>query len=331
MAKTDEPKPDDPKPDQPQGAARADGELAHAYEQLRSADEDLARLDRLVSGMERGDGPAIPQGGAGAAPGGATVNEAPASRTSASKTSASTTLGIAASHPGLRRSQPVLLALAGFLLAVGLVGAAFASRYGHEAKAIMARWAPPAATAHKAASEPPTPAQSLIAQAANAATDQAAGGARDAGKAPSPPAAPGKVETKDAASTGATPSTELTSADVTQLLKSIAQGLASIDEKLEQLKSSHDQTLREHGDSIAQLKTTQEQNARDNARLAAQVQALQAQLAALSAKSSTQSVKKETEAAPRQRQSVAASRPRRLMSPWRRLPPYMDEPWDDYW
>ncbi len=33
---------------------RADGGLARAYDQIKSAEQDLARLDRLVSGMERG-------------------------------------------------------------------------------------------------------------------------------------------------------------------------------------------------------------------------------------------------------------------------------------
>jgi hypothetical protein len=298
------PQTDDSKPDEPQGVKRADAELTHAYERIKSAEEELARLDRLVSGMERGDdGPPIRRRGTGAEPSGATVNEAPAS----------------ASRPGVRRGRAMLLALVGFLLAIGIFGAAFASRYGDEAKAIMARWAPPVSTAHKEASEPPDPAKTLIAQAA------------DAGQQPSPPAAPSQKEMKDVPSTGATTSPDRTSADLAQSLKAITHDLASINEKLDQLKSSHDQTLREHADGIQQLKTTQEQSARDNARIAGQVQALQEQLAALSAKSSAQSLKKENDAAARPRQSVATPpRPRRPPAPWR--PPYMDERWDDsYW
>ena len=315
------PQTDDPQRDEPQGAKRADGELAHAYEQIKSAQEELARLDQLVSGMERGGkGPPIRQpGGTGAEPGGITVNEAPGSRTSENK----------AARPGVWRRRPMLLALVGFLLAICIFGAAFASRYRNEAKAIMARWAPPVSIAHKETSEPQGPAKSLMAQVANGV----AGGAADAGEQSFPPAVPSQKETKDVPSTGAATSADGTSADLAQSLKTIAHDVADINEKLDQLKSSYDQTLREHADAIQQLKTTQEQTARDNARIAGQIQALQAQLAALSAKSPPQSPK-ESDAAARQRQSLAATpRPRRPPAP-RRLRPYMDEPWDDpysYW
>jgi hypothetical protein len=303
---TDNPKPDDPKPDEPQGVKRADAGLTHAYEQIKSAEEDLARLDRLVSGMERGDGPSIRQRETAAEPGGATVSQTPPPRKR---------LENRIYPPSVRRGRAMLLALVGFLLATGIFGAAFASRYGDEAKAIMARWAPPVSTAHKEAPEPPDPAKTLTAQAA------------DAGKQPSPPAAPSQKEMKDVPSTGAA-----TSADLAQSLTTIAHDLASINEKLDQLKSSHDQTLREHADAIRQLKTTQEQEARDNARIAGQLQALQAQLAALSAKSPVERPKKENDAAAPQRQSAAAPpRPRRPPPRWR-PPPYMDERWDDsYW
>jgi hypothetical protein len=304
------PQTDDPKPDEPRGVKRADAGLTHAYERIKTAQEDLARLDRLVSGMERGDGPSIRQRGTGAKPGGATVSESPASeRTSANK----------APH-GVRQGRPMLLALVGFLLAICIFGAAFASRYGNEAKAIMARWAPPVSMAHKEASEARGPTKSLIAQAA------------DTGEQPSPPAAPSQKETKDVPSGDASTSADRASADLAQSLKTITHDLAGINEKLDQLKSSYDQRIREHADALQQLKTTQEQDARDNARIAAQIQAVQAQLAALSAKSSAQSPKKENDAAARQRQSVAAPpRPRRPPAPWR-PPPYADEPWDDpYW
>ncbi|WP_454628924.1 hypothetical protein [Bradyrhizobium cenepequi] len=299
----------DPKPDDPQGMPRADGELARAYERIKSAHEDLARLDRLVSGMEPGgDSPPIPQEGAGSERSDAAVNEAPSPENQARQ-------------PGPKANRPVLRVLVGLLLAIGLVGAAFGSRYGDEAKAIMARWTSQASIAPpEAASELRASTKSLIVQVA------------DAGEQPSPPAPSSSKATKDVPPTGATTPADSTSADVAQSLKTIAQGLASINDKLEQLKSSHDQTLREHADSIQQLKTTQEQNARDNARIAEQVQALQAQLAALSAKSSAPAVKKENNAVARQRVPTAAPpRPTRPRVPWR-PPPYMDEPWDDpYW
>jgi hypothetical protein len=316
------PNTDQSKPDEPEGVKSADGELARAYERIKSADEDLARLDRLVAGMEHdGGGPPIQQEATAAEPGGATVNEAPASEK---------TLEKKAPPPGESWGRPMLLALAGFLFTICIFGAAFASRYGNEAKAIMARWAPPAATAQPAASEPPGPAQSLVAQV----TDKAPSAAVNAPQQPVPQAAPSQKETKAAPSAGASTSADQTSADLVQSLKAITSGLASINEKLDQLRSTHDQTLREHADAIQQLKTTQEQGSRDNARISEQIKALQAQLAALAAKSSTPSPKKESEAAPRQRQSVIAApaRPRRPPGYWR-PPPYMAEPWDEdpYW
>ena len=319
MPQTDDPKPDEAKPDESQGVKRADAGLTHAYEQIKSAEEDLARLDRLVSGMERGDGPSIRQRGTGAEPGGAPVSEAPAPRKTLEtrKTLANKVLS-----PSVRRGRAMLLALVGFLLAIGIFGAAFASRYGDEAKAIMARWAPPVSTAPKEASEPPGPAKTLMAQAA-----------ADTPQQPSPPAAPSQKETKDVPSTGATTSADRASADLAQSLQSITHDLASISQKLDQLKSGYDQTLREHADALQQLKTAHEQDARDNARITAQIQAMQAQLAASSAKSQPQSPKKENDVAAPQRQSVfAPPRPRRPPPP-RRLRPYMDEPYEDdsYW
>lgn len=314
MPQTDAPKPDAPKPDEPQGVKRADAGLASAYERIKTAQEELARLDRLVSGMERGDGPPIRREGTVVEPGGAAVSEAPASQSTSENK---------APHPAVRLGRPMLLAIVGFSLAVCIIGAAFASRYGNPAKAIMARWAPPVAIAHEQASEPRDPAKALMAQAAPAA---------DAAAQPSPPAAPSPKETKEVPSTGATTSTERASADLAQSLQTITHNLASINEKLDQLKSSYDQTLHEHADTIQQLKTAQEQGARDNARIAAQIQAMQAQLAALSAKSPTPSPKKENDVAPHQRQSAAVPpRPRRPPGPWRPRP-YMDGPWDDpYW
>jgi MbeD/MobD like len=317
LPQTHDPKPDDPKPDGPQGPQRADVELARAYERIKSADEELARLDRVVSGMERGsDSPPIRQEGAAAEPSHATVNKAPPPQSNARQ-------------QGLRGKRLMRGGLVGLLLAIGILGAAFASRYGHEAKAIMARWAPPSATAPPEASELRAPARSLAVQVA--AADEK----------PSLPAAPSRKEVNDIPSTGAatatsststkSASTDSTSADVAQSLKTIANDLASINEKLEQLKSSHEQTLRDHTDAIQQLKTAQEQGARDNARITEQVQALQTQLAILSAKSSAPSLIRGNDVAARQHIPVAAPRrPRRPRAPWM-PPPDMGEPYYPYW
>jgi hypothetical protein len=315
VPQTDAPKPDDPKPDESQGVRRADAGLTHAYAQIKSAEEDLARLDRLVSGMERGDRPSIGQRGTGAEPGGDTVSQTPPPRK---------TLENKILPPGERRGRAMLLAVVGFSLAMGIFGAAFASRYGNPAKAIMARWAPPVSIAQEQASGPPDQPKALMAQAATA----------DPPQQPSPPAAPSQKETRDVPSTGATTSAERTSADLAQSLQTITHDLASISQKLDQLKSNYDQTLREHADALQQLKTAHEQDARDNARITAQLQAMQAQLAASSAKPPPQSPKKENDAAVHQRQSTAFQppRPRRPSGPWRPRP-YVDEPYyeDSYW
>lgn len=302
------PETQDPKPDDPQGPQRADVELARAYEQIKSADEELVRLDRLVSGLERGsDSQPIRQEGAAGERSEATVDKAPMPESDAR-------------HPGLRGKRLMRGGLVGLLSAIGILGAAFALRHSNEAKVFMARSAPPISTAPLEATELRAPARTLTVQVA------------DADQQPSPPPPPSRKEADDAPSTGASTSanstpTNSTSAELAQSLRTIAHDLASINEKLEQLKNSHEQTLRDHADAIQQLKTAQEQGARDNARIAGQVQALQTQLAILSAKSSAPSLVKQTDAAARAHLPVAAPRrPRRPRVPWM-PPPDMVEPW----
>lgn len=160
--KPDTQKPDDKKPDAAKAdEVRADGGLARALDQIKSAEQDLARLDRLVSGMERGsEGPRATQASAGAL----------AAETLDDKTSEDKTPKEKAPAPdskardqGLKGGRPMLRALVGLVLAIGILGAAFASQYRDEArsisKSIMARWAPPAAGQPRQASAVKTPAQ----------------------------------------------------------------------------------------------------------------------------------------------------------------------------
>ena len=295
------PETNDPKPDGP----RADGDLTRAYEQIKSAEEDLARLDRLVSGMERGnDGPSISQATAGAAPD-AAPSEEPSSPQGA----------VSDQRP--KGNRPMLRVLVGLLLATGILGAAFASHYRDEARAIMARWAPPVSSAPKKASEVHSPAPPPRVQLA-AADEQVP-----------VPAAPAH---KDAESNPPSAATlpDPKSAELAQSLKAITDQLASISEKLEQLKSRHEQTLHEQADAIQQLKTAQEKDASDSARLAAQVQAMQTQLTALSAspKPAARSVVREPVTAARPHvQAAAPRRPRPPRGPWM-PPPYMVDPYD---
>jgi hypothetical protein len=208
----------------------------------------------------------------------------------------------------------MLRAFVGLLLAIGILGAAFASQYRDEAKAIMARWAPPVLGPPSAASEVRSPAPPPAVQLA-AADEQI--------PVPAPPV---RKEADSVPPAGAT-SPDQTSAELTQSLKTITEALASINEKLEQQKSRNEQTLREQADAIQQLKTAQEKGAGDNARLAAQVQALQTQLAASSAKPAVRSVMKENDTVARQHIPAAAPRrPRPPRGPWM-PPPYMVDPY----
>lgn len=300
-AKPDHPKPDAPKPD----GQRADGDLARAYERIKSAEQDLARLDRLVSGMEHSsDSSPTPRAKA--------PDAAPA------KDASSPQGKIPDQRP--KANRPMLRAVVILLLATGLLGAAVASQYRDEARAIMARWAAPSTSPPL---NPPLEASEVRSPATQSTVLLAA--ADEQVPAPSPPV---HKDADNHPTTGATPP-DPKSAELTQSLKTITDQLAGINEKLEQLKSRHEQTLREQADAIQQLKTAQEKDAGDSARLSSQVQTLQTQLTALSAsaKSTVRSVVKESDQAARQHmQATAPRRPRPPRGPW--MPPrYMDDPY----
>jgi hypothetical protein len=238
---------------------------------------------------------------------------------------------------GLMADRPMMRALVGLVLAIGVLGVAFASQYRDEARSmsrsIMARWAPPAASKPAQASAVETPAQPPAVQLA---------AADEPGTVPAPPV--GKdtesnagfdASRPDASRAGAT-APDPSSPDLAQSLKTITSELASINGKLEQLKSRNEQTLREQADTIQQLKAAQEKDAAANARLAAQVQALQKELTTSSAPSSApasakpvaRSVMNNETAAPARPhgQAAAPRRPRPSRGPWM-PPPYMVDPY----
>ncbi|MDH2348259.1 hypothetical protein [Bradyrhizobium sp. SSUT77] len=328
MPETNDPKPGAPKPDAPKpDAVRADGGLTRAYDQIKSAEEDLARLDRLVSGMERGsEGPRASQASAGAK----------AAKTSEDKTSKDKAPDSRGRDQGLKRDRPMLRALIGLVLAIGILGAAFASHYRDEARSIMARWVPPAASEPPQASAVESPAQPQAMQLAAAdepGTVPAPPIGKETESAPRPDTPRPDASRPDAARTGAT-TPDPSSSDLAQSLKAITNELASINGKLEQLKSRNEQTLHEQADTIQQLKAAQEKDAADNARLAAQVQALQTQLttssASASAKPAARNVLNNDTAAPARPhvQAAAPRRPRPSRGPWM-PPPYMVDPYGD--
>jgi hypothetical protein len=338
VPEANDPKPDDQKPDAPKpGEVRADGGLARAYGQIKSAEEDLARLDRLVSGMERGsEGPRASQASAGTEAAKTPENKTPEDKPPRDKAPAPDSK---VRDQGLKGNRPMLRALVGLVLAIGLLGAAFASQYRDEAKSItksiVARWAPPAASPPPQASAAESPAQPpalLLAAAGEPTPVPAPPPGKEADSAPRPDAA-----RPDSPRTGAT-TPDPSSSDLAQSLKTITSELASINGKLEQLKSRNEQTLREQADTIQQLKAAQEKDAADNARLAAQVQALQTQLttsaAPAPAKPVVRSATSNETAAPA-RPHVQATAPRRPRPPPPRgrwmPPPYMADPYDPDW
>ncbi|MEY9360570.1 hypothetical protein ABH994_003291 [Bradyrhizobium yuanmingense] len=313
-AKPDTAKPDASKPDE----ARADGGLARAYDRIKSAEEDLARLDRLVSGMERNSETPRTSRASTAATAAATSGNTP--------TPEAKPLNTKPRDQGLRGDRAMMRALAILVMAIGLLGAAVASQYSDEAtsigKSIMARWAPPASAPPQAtaAESPEQPATVLLAAADEPSPVLAPPGPKDTESAPKP------------AATAAEPS----SSDLAQSLKAITSELANINGKLEQLKSRSEQTLRDQAATIEQLKAAQEKDAADNARLAAQVQALQTQLSASSAPPASAPAKPvarsvvSNDTAARARAHVPDAAPRRPRppprGPW--MPPrYMADPY----
>ncbi|EHR03014.1 hypothetical protein [Bradyrhizobium sp. WSM471] len=351
MPETNDPKPDDHKPDVPKpDAERADGGLARAYDRIKSAEQDLARLDRLVSGMERGsEGPRASRAGAGAE-----AVETPKDKIPEDKTPKSTALAPASTvrTQGLKGDRPMLRALVALVLAISVLGVAFASQYRDEArsmtKSIMARWAPPAATEPPQASAVESPPQAPAVQLAAADepgtvpeppagkdTESNAGFDASRPDASRPDASRPDASRPDASRTGAT-TPDPSSSDLAQSLKTITSELANINGKLEQLKSRNEQTLREQADTIQQLKAAQEKDAAANARLAAQVQALQKELTTSSASSSAPAPAKPAArsainndaAAPARPhvQAAAPRRPRPSRGPWM-PPPYMVDPY----
>jgi hypothetical protein len=348
VPEADDPKPDSQKPDgqKPDAAkpdeVRADGGLARAFDQIKSAEADLARLDRLVSGMEHSsDRPRVSQGSAGAEAAKTFENKSPENKSPEDKPpkDKAPPLDSKVRAQGLRGDRPMLRALVILVLAIGILGAAFASQYRDEAKSIMARWAPPATSQPLQASAVESPAQPPAVLLA--AADRP-------GPVPAPPVgketestpkfdAPRPDTPKPDAPRPAATAPDQSSSDLAQSLKTITGELASINGKLEQLKSRNEQALREQADTIQQLKAAQEKDAADNARLAAQVQALQTQLTASSssapAKPAVRSVVSNDTAAPA-RPHVQAAAPRRPRPPQRGpwMPRYMADPYDDpYW
>ncbi|MCJ9704093.1 hypothetical protein [Bradyrhizobium sp. SHOUNA76] len=323
---TNDPKPDTSKPDAPKPEeTRAEGGLARAYDRIKSAEQDLARLDRLVSGMER-DSEGQRASRASATPtAAATAGDGPPKPDA--KVPSANVPNAGVRDPGLRKDPAMMRALVILVLAIGLLGAAVASQYRDEAQSIgqsiMARWAPSAASTPPQTSAVENQVQPPVVLLA--AADE-----------PSPLPAPPVLKEADSAPNSGARAPEASSSELAQSLKAITSELANINDKLEQLKSRNEQTLREQADAIRQLKGAQEKDAADISRLAAQVQALQTQLSASSVSSASAAAKPvvrsvvNNDAAARARAHVPDAAPRRPRPPPRgpwMPPPYMADPY----
>jgi hypothetical protein len=210
---------------EPQDAliARADERLAYAYQQIARADEELTRVSEQVAKMEREA--AHPRA----------AEPVPQSPDSAGP--------VPQSPPG----RPALRAVAGLLLAAGIVVAALVlqSSYGGGAKLVVARWAPQLVSTPSLPQEnPPLPAPPAPSTVEVAAAEAAPPEATPLAQTTPQDAAP--------AATAALP-------DHTQLLETMARALANVERSIEQLKASQQQTASDNAKAIEGLKASQEE------------------------------------------------------------------------
>jgi uncharacterized membrane protein YccC len=215
---------------EPQDAliARADEQLAHAYQQIARADEELTRVSAEVAKMEHEA--ARPRS---AEPG-------PQSPPSAGTGSA----GLGPQAPARR---PALRALVGLLLAAGIVVAALVlqSSYGGGAKLVVARWVPQLVSTPSLPPEnAPLPAQPAPSTVGVAAAETAPPQAM--------PLAQNTPQDAAATATAALP-------DHTQLLQTMALGLANVERSIEQLKANQQQIASDNLKEIEALKASQEE------------------------------------------------------------------------
>jgi transposase len=191
-------------------AARADKELAHAYEQIARADEQIAHAEQQLSKLER------------------------------------------EAVPGKRRlfDRPAVRGLTGLLLAgcIGVAAIAWQSSYRDAAKEVIARLGPQRVVASSSPLENPAPP----AQPSPPVVEAPA-----AETAPPQPELLAQAAPEDGAPAGAALSPELT-----QLLQSMARDVATLGQRIEQLKAGQEQMARDNANTAAQLKASQEQMAR---------------------------------------------------------------------
>jgi hypothetical protein len=197
------------------------------------------------------------------------------------------------------RGSLALLGLIGLLLAACIGVAALAWQYGDAVKLVFARWAPQRVSISSLPSEkqelPAQPSPSAVEVAATAALPQ--------------PSRLAQTTSQDAAP--AAPS----SPELAQWLQTMARDLATVEQGIEQLKTSQEQMVRDNAELAEQLKAAQAQMARDNENAAAQLKASQEQIARLIAKASEQNLRPKPSAPPPRPIATATRKPVPKLSP----------------
>jgi hypothetical protein len=204
-------------------AARADEKLAHVYEQITRVDEEIARAEEQLS--KRHDAVRHP-------------SDYPQTHRNTFRPA------VLANRPSLgRRSVRGFIGLA---LAACIGVAAFAWQspyYGEAARQVIARWAPQLAPTLSPTLESP----GLPAQPSQGATARTA--------------PPQPVPLAQTAPEGAAPAAAL-SPELTPLLQSMARDLATVGQKIDQLKANQEQMVRDNTKLAEQLKAGREEMAR---------------------------------------------------------------------
>ena len=208
--------------------ARVDEKLADVYEQITRVDDEIARAEQQLS--KRDDAARQP-------------SDHPQTRMNTFRPA------VAGNRPSL--GGRAVRAFVGLTLAacIGVVAIAWQSpSYGDAARQIIARWAPQLVpTLSLMLENPALPAQP------SPPTIQAAA----AKTAPPQPATVAQTAPEGAAPTAAALSPELT-----PLLQSMARDLATVGQRVEQLKASQEQMARDNANLAEQLKAGREEMAR---------------------------------------------------------------------
>jgi regulator of replication initiation timing len=139
--------------------------------------------------------------------------------------------------------RPALRGLVGLLLTAGICAAAFAwQSYGETARLMTFRWAPQLAAASQSSAETPRLADQQSPPAVQVAAADGALSPLPPPAQPVPPLAAAPIPP-----------------ELTELLQTMARDLANVQQGIEQLKTSHEELIRENARIAEQLKASQEQ------------------------------------------------------------------------